>query len=98
MFEYKPLEKSAKKEKDFSGRGKIRKMLEAVDFIVVPIENGYQVIKPIPVIGPIVSFIVKIFVVTGAVGMIAAAVIILVAAGAIFATWISNTAGPSDTF
>lgn len=95
MFEYKPLEKSAKKEHDFSGRGKIRKMLEPLDFIVVPIENGYEVIKPVPVIGPIISFIVKIFAVTGVIGLIFATVLILVAAAAIFGTWISNVAGPS---
>lgn len=96
MFEYKPLEKSAKKEQDFSGQGKIRQALRRIDFIIVPIENAYEIIKPIPVIGPIFTFIVKVFAITGAMGLVAALLIILVGAGAIFAVWISDVAGPSN--
>lgn len=78
MFEYKPLEKSAKKEKDYSGRGPIRKALSPLDFILIPIERAYGVIKPIPVIGPIVAFIVNIVAATGIVGLIALPLIALV--------------------
>ena len=96
MFEYKPLEKSAKKEKDFSGQGSLRQKLRRFDFIVLPMEIVYEAIMPIPVIGPIIKFIVKVFAITGAFGLIALILITLVGAGAIFAVWISDVAGPSD--
>lgn len=95
MFEYKPLEKSAKKEKDYSGRGPIRKALSPLDFILIPMERAYGVIKPIPVIGPIVAFIVNVVAATGIVGLIAIPLITLVALVFVIAVWLSSIAGPT---
>ena len=95
MFEYKPLEKSAKKEKDYSGRGPIRKALSPLDFILLPIERAYGVIKPIPVIGPIVAFIVNIIAATGIIGLIAIPLITLVVVIFMIAVWLSSIAGPT---
>lgn len=95
MFEYKPLEKSAKKEKDYSGRGPIRKALSPLDFILVPIERAYGVIKPIPVLGPIVKFIVNIIAATGIVGLIALPLIILIALVFVIVVWLQTFASPT---
>lgn len=94
MFEYKPLEKSAKKEKDYSGQGPIRKALSPLDFILIPMERAYGVIKPIPVIGPIVSFIVNVIAATGIVGLIAIPLITLIFLGFLGFFWLSSIAGP----
>lgn len=95
MFEYKPLEKSAKKEKDYSGRGPIRRALSPIDFILIPIERAYGVIKPIPVIGPIVAFIVNIIAATGIIGLIAIPLITLVVVIFMIAVYLSSIAGPT---
>ena len=95
MFEYKPLEKSAKKEKDYSGRGPIRKALSPLDFILIPMERAYGVIKPIPVIGPIVAFFVNIVAATGIIGLIAIPLITLVVVIFVIAVWLSSIAGPT---
>lgn len=92
MFEYKPLEKSAKKEKDYSGQGPIRKALSPLDFILIPIERAYGVIKPIPVIGPIVAVIVNVIAATGIVGLIAIPLITLIALVFVIVVWLQQFA------
>lgn len=90
MFQYKPLEKSAKKEKDYTGQSPIRMKLRRFDFILVPIEGIYEKIRPIPVIGRIVSFNITVFTIIVAVALISAATILLVAVGALLAVWLSE--------
>ena len=51
MFQYKPLEKSAKKEKDYTGQSVIRIRLRFMDFVLVPIERTYDTLERIPVLG-----------------------------------------------
>ena len=94
MFQYKPLEKSAKKEKDYTGQSVIRMKLRFMDFILMPIERTYDVIEGIPVIGPIVSFSRTAFIVVIASLLIAFALIIFVAMAALIAVQLSQWAGP----
>jgi hypothetical protein len=94
MFQYKPLEKSAKKEKDYTGQSAIRMKLRFMDFILVPIERTYDVIEGIPVIGPIVSFSRTAFIVVIASLLIAFALIIFVAMAALIAVQLSQWSGP----
>ena len=94
MFQYKPLEKSAKKEKDYTGQSVIRMKLRFMDFILMPIERTYDVIEGIPVIGPIVSFSRTAFIVVIASLLIAFALIIFVAMAALIAVQLSQWSGP----
>lgn len=94
MFQYKPLEKSAKKEKDYTGQSVLRMKLRFMDFILVPIERTYDAIEGIPVIGPIVSFSRTTFVVIIASLVISAILILLVAVAALIAVQLSEWAGP----
>ena len=94
MFQYKPLEKSAKKEKDYTGQSVIRMKLRFMDFLLVPIERTYDAIEGIPVIGPIVSFSRTTFVVIIASLVISALLILLVAVAALIAVQLSEWAGP----
>ena len=84
MFQYKPLEKSAKKEKDYTGQSPIRIKLRFMDFVLVPIERTYDTIERIPVIGRVVSFsrTVRHRGHCGRIDMIAVVLIILVAIAA----------------
>lgn len=95
MFQYKPLEKSAKKEKDFTGQSPIRIKLRFMDFILVPIETTYDTIERIPVIGRVVSFSRTFVTVVIAGVLIAAVLIFLVAIAALIAVqlqeWAPNT-------
>jgi uncharacterized metal-binding protein len=95
MFQYKPLEKSAKKEKDYTGQSAIRMKLRFMDFILMPIERTYDAIEGIPLIGPIVSFSRTAFVVVIASLVISFVLIILVAMAALIAVQLSEWAGPS---
>ncbi len=94
MFQYKPLEKSAKKEKDYTGQSVIRMKLRFMDVLLVPIERTYDAIEGIPVIGPIVSFSRTTFVVIIASLVISALLILLVAVAALIAVQLSEWAGP----
>lgn len=94
MFEYKPLEKSAKKEKDYTGQSPIRIKLRFMDFILVPIERTYDTVERIPLIGPVVSFSRTLVTVVIASVLIAIVLIILVAIGALIAVQLSEWAGP----
>ena len=94
MFQYKPLEKSAKKEKDYTGQSVIRMKLRFMDFLLVPIERTYDAIEGIPVIGPIVSFSRTTFVVIIASLVISALLILLVAVAALIAVQLSEWSGP----
>ena len=94
MFQYKPLEKSAKKEKDYTGQSPIRIKLRFMDFILVPIETTYDTIERIPVIGKIVSFSRTVVTVAIASVLIASALLFLVAIGALVAVQLSEWAGP----
>lgn len=94
MFQYKPLEKSAKKEKDYTGQSPIRIKLRFMDFILVPIETTYDTIERIPVIGKVVSFSRTVVTVTIASVLIACALLFLVAIGALVAVQLSEWAGP----
>lgn len=92
MFQYKPLEKSAKKEKDYTGQGLLRMKLRMFDPILVPIESGYEKIRKIPVLGWIVGANVKLFTTVVVIALICAGVILLVAAGAILAVQLQEWA------
>ncbi len=94
MFQYKPLEKSAKKEKDYTGQSPIRIKLRFMDFVLVPIEKTYDTIERIPVIGRLVSFSRTFVTVVIAVALICAVLIILVAIAAVIAVTLSEMAGP----
>ena len=94
MFQYKPLEKSAKKEKDYTGQSPIRIKLRFMDFVLVPIEKTYDTIERIPVIGRVVSFSRTFVTVVIAVALICAVLIILVAIAAVIAVTLSEMAGP----
>ena len=94
MFQYKPLEKSAKKEKDYTGQSPIRIKLRFMDFVLVPIEKTYDTIERIPVIGRVVSFSRTVVTVVIAAVLIAAVLITLVAVGALIAVTLSEMAGP----
>ncbi len=94
MFQYKPLEKSAKKEKDYTGQSVIRMRLRFMDFILVPIEKTYDTIEKIPLIGPVVSFSRTVVTVVIASVIIACVLILLVAVGALIAVQLSEWAGP----
>lgn len=94
MFQYKPLEKSAKKEKDYTGQSAIRMKLRFMDFILVPIEKTYDTIEKIPLIGPVVSFSRTVVTVVIASVIIAFALVILVAVGALIAVQLSEWSGP----
>ena len=94
MFQYKPLEKSAKKEKDYTGQSPIRIKLRFMDFVLVPIERTYDTIERIPVIGRVVSFSRTFVTVVIAVALICAVLIILVAIAAVIAVTLSEMAGP----
>ena len=95
MFEYKPLEKSAKKEKDYTGQSVLRMKLRRFDFLLVPIESTYDVVERVPVIGPIVSFSRTAFIVVIASLVISFVLILLVAMAALIAVQLSEWAGPS---
>jgi hypothetical protein len=92
MFQYKPLEKSAKKEKDYTGQSAIRMKLRFMDFILVPIERTYDTIERIPVIGRVVSFSRTFVTVVIASTLIAAVLIVLVAIAAIIAVVLQDLA------
>ncbi len=94
MFQYKPLEKSAKKEKDYTGQSAIRMKLRFMDFVLVPIEKTYDTIEKIPLIGPLVSFSRTVVTIIIASLIIAFALVILVAVGALIAVQLSEWAGP----
>ena len=94
MFQYKPLEKSAKKEKDYTGQSVLRMKLRFMDFILVPIERTYDAIEGTPVIGPILSFSRTAFIVIIASLVISAVLILLVAVAALIAVQLSEWAGP----
>ena len=94
MFQYKPLEKSAKKEKDYTGQSPIRIKLRFMDFVLIPIERTYDTIERIPVIGRLVSFSRTFVTVVIAVALICAVLIILVAIAAVIAVTLSEMAGP----
>ncbi len=94
MFQYKPLEKSAKKEKDYTGQSAIRMKLRFMDFVLVPIEKTYDTIEKIPLIGPLVSFSRTVVTIVIASLIIAFALVILVAVGALIAVQLSEWAGP----
>ena len=94
MFQYKPLEKSAKKEKDYTGQSVVRMKLRFMDFILVPIERTYDTIERIPLIGPVVSFSRTVVTVVIASVIIAFVLIVLVAIGALIAVQLSEWAGP----
>ena len=94
MFQYKPLEKSAKKEKDYTGQSPIRIKLRFMDFILVPVERTYDTIERIPVIGKVVSFSRTVVTVAIASVLIAFALLFLVAIGALIAVQLSEWAGP----
>ena len=95
MFQYKPLEKSAKKEKDYTGQSVIRMKLRFMDFVLVPIERTYDTLERIPVIGRLVSFSRTVVTVVIAFTLISAVLILLVAVGALIAVqlqqWAPNT-------
>ena len=95
MFQYKPLEKSAKKEKDYTGQSMIRMKLRFMDFILVPIERTYDTVERIPVIGRVVSFSRTLVTVVIASALIAVVLIVLVAIAALIAVqlqeWAPNT-------
>ena len=94
MFQYKPLEKSAKKEKDYTGQSPIRIKLRFMDFVLVPIERTYDTIERIPVIGWVVSFSRTVVTVVIAALLISFVLIVLVAVGALIAVQLSEWAGP----
>ena len=79
QFQYKPLEKSAKKV--MGTENPIRAKLKPLDPVLIPLEAGYEKIKPIPIIGPIVTFLVKVIAVVGIWGglgvLVAAAMVML---------------------
>lgn len=94
MFQYKPLEKSAKKEKDYTGQSPIRIKLRFMDFILVPVERTYDTLERIPVLGRLVSFSRTLVTVIIAAALICAVLIILVAMAAVIAVQLSEWAGP----
>ena len=94
MFQYKPLEKSAKKEKDYTGQSPIRIKLRFMDFVLVPIERTYDTLERIPVLGRLVSFSRTFVTVVIAAALICAVLIILVAMAAVIAVQLSEWAGP----
>ncbi len=94
MFQYKPLEKSAKKEKDYTGQSVIRIRLRFMDFVLVPIEKTYDTLERIPVIGRVVSFSRTLVTLVIAATLICAVLIILVAIAAVIAVQLSEWAGP----
>ena len=95
MFEYKPLEKSAKKEKDYTGQSVLRMKLRRFDFLLVPIESTYDLVERIPVIGRLVSFSRTVVTLVVAGVLIALVLILLVAVAALIAVqlqqWAPNT-------
>ena len=95
MFQYKPLEKSAKKEKDYTGQSALRMKLRRFDFLLVPIESTYDVVERIPVIGRLVSFSRTVVTLVVAGVLIAIVLILLVAIAALIAVqlqqWAPNT-------
>ena len=95
MFEYKPLEKSAKKEKDYSGQSALRMKLRRFDLLLVPIESTYDVVERVPVIGRFVSFSRTVVTLVVAGVLIALVLILLVAIAALIAVqlqqWAPNT-------
>lgn len=94
MFEYKPLEKSAKKEKDYTGQSMIRMKLRKFDLVLVPIERAYDVIASIPVIGPVVSVSRTAVIIIIAFLLISFALVVLVGMGALIAVQLSEWSGP----
>ena len=94
MFQYKPLEKSAKKEKDYTGQSPIRIKLRFMDFVLVPIERTYDTLERIPVLGRLVSFSRTFVTVVIAAALICAVLIVLVAMAAVIAVQLSEWAGP----
>ena len=94
MFQYKPLEKSAKKEKDYTGQSPIRIKLRFMDFVLVPIERTYDTVERIPVIGKAVSFSRTVVTVVIASLLISFALVVLVGVGALIAVTLSEIAGP----
>ena len=94
MFQYKPLEKSAKKEKDYTGQSVIRIRLRFMDFVLVPIERTYDTLERIPVLGRLVSFSRTLVTVVIAVALICTVLIFLVAIAAVIAVQLSEWAGP----
>ena len=94
MFQYKPLEKSAKKEKDYTGQSPIRIKLRFMDFVLVPIERTYDTLERIPVLGRLVSFSRTFVTIVIAAALICAVLIVLVAMAAVIAVQLSEWAGP----
>ncbi len=92
QFEYKPLEKSAKKQ--IETEGKIRKALHPLDPIILPIQAGYEKIKPVPVIGPVAVLLVRILTIFGAFSVIAIAIVLILVLGIMAALWMNDLAGP----
>ena len=94
QFKYKPLEKSSKRE--LSPDSQLRKKLDRFDPVLVPLEAAYEVVKPLPVIGPVTEFLVKFFAYIGLIGIVVVFLITAVALAAIMAVWLSDVAGPTQ--
>lgn len=94
QFKYKPLEKSSKRE--LSPDNQLRKKLQPLDPVLVPLEALYGVIRPVPVIGPVVEFFVKFFAYIGLIGIVIVFLITAVALAAVMAVWLSDVAGPTQ--
>ena len=94
QFKYKPLEKSSKRE--LSPDSQLRKKLAPLDPVLVPLEAAYEVVRPIPVIGPVAEFLVKFFAYIGLIGIVVVFLITAVALAAIMAVWLSDVAGPAQ--
>ena len=94
QFKYKPLEKSSKRE--LSPDSQLRKKLERFDPVLVPLEAAYEVVRPLPVIGPVAEFLVKFFAYIGLIGIVVVFLITAVALAAVMAVWLSDVAGPTQ--
>ncbi len=90
MSLYKPLPKSAKKRPD--PEGKLRRLVKPLDPVFAPFVRIYNVLAPIPVIGPIVRLIVRVFAVTGIAGLIVAAIAIIMVSAVLAGVALSECA------